>query len=71
MVTVSEEILNGELHLLCSVKIYRLIFTCSKSAIETLEKGVKQVQSQQLKYHNSISIFEFEQTNISWVASIN
>ena len=69
MVTFSEEILNGELHLLCSVKISRLIFTCSKSAIETLEKGVKQVQSQQLKH--SISIFEFEQTNISWLASIN
>ena len=33
------------------------LFTCSKSAIETLEKGVKYVQSKQLKHQNEVIDF--------------
>ena len=32
-----------------------LTFICSKSTIETLEKGVKYVQSQQQKHQNGIN----------------
>ena len=31
----------------CKIVLTQLTFTCSKSTIETLEKGVKYVQSQQ------------------------
>ena len=50
--------------------ITQLTFTCSKSTIETIEKGVKHVQSYQLTLYftsfSSVSIADFEQTNISW-----
>ena len=48
LVTFTEEILNGKLHFLCSVVFKNkshLTFTCSKTAIETLEKGVRYDQS--------------------------
>ena len=56
LVTFTEEILNGKLHFLCSdtSKIKKKTcsfqdtqraFTCSKLTIETLEQGLKYVQS--------------------------
>ena len=33
----------------------QLTFTCSKSTIETLETGVKYVQSQQEKHQNEVN----------------
>ena len=39
-------IMRQNLALLIDVKVAQLTFTCSKPKIETLEKGVKYVQSQ-------------------------
>ena len=39
-------IMRQNLALLIDVKVAQLTFTCSKPTIETLEKGVKYVQSQ-------------------------
>ena len=47
----------------------QLTFTCSKTIIERLEKGVKFVQSELLTYLtpcSSISIIYFEQVNVCW-----
>ena len=42
--------------------ITQLTFTCSKSTIETLEKGVKSVQiSTEFKPFSSVSFVDFEQ----------
>ena len=49
----------------------QLTFTCSKTIIERLEKGVKFVQSELLTYLtpcSSISIIYFEQVNVCWEA---
>ena len=39
-------------------EVSQLIFTCSESTIETLEKGVKNVQSK--NKNSSVFIFNFE-----------
>ena len=44
---------NNILHLL-NISLTQLTFTCSKSTIETREKGVKNVQCQQLKHQNDV-----------------
>ena len=60
----------------------QLTFTCSKSIIETLEKGVKYVQSnnkntrlrsdvfvvnlKHISLFSIVPIFDFEQLNVSW-----
>ena len=60
----------------CSVPIKALLapadtqltFTCSKSAIERLEKGVKYVQNYNILHiFFAVSIVDFEQGNVSWV----
>ena len=48
----------------------QLTFTCLKSTIETLEKGVKYVKSQE--HHNkAIDSRVFEKVNVSWVTFSN
>ena len=54
----------------------QLTFSCSKSTIESLEKGVKYVQNYQYKHQNDVqwlwtcvSIVDFEQVNVSWDVS--
>ena len=42
----------------------QITFTCSKSAKETLEKGVKYVQVN--NPFSSVSIVDFEQVYVSW-----
>ena len=42
----------------------QLIFICSKSTIETVEKGVKYVK---LTITTGVSIFDFQQVNVIWV----
>ena len=55
-------------------EITHLIFTCSNSIIETLEKGVKWnvidvvliFSLLTLNTFSSVSVVDFEQVNISW-----
>ena len=58
----------------------QLAITCLKLTTETLEQGVKDIQSQQQRHHNdawlqlktsftpcsSVSIVNFEQVNANW-----
>ena len=47
----------------------QLTFTCSKSTIETLEKGAKYVNCQLWTYiapSSSVSIVDFKEVNVSW-----
>ena len=53
----------------------QLILTCSKLTIETMEKGVKYVQSlnkntrEYFTPFSSVFIVDFEQVNVSWVTN--
>ena len=45
-------------------RITQLTFTCSKSTIETIEKGVKYVQTYFTPF-STVCIVDFEQVNVS------
>ena len=56
------------LHLAWLVKLFQSAFTCSKLALETLEQGVKYVQSQQYFIPCcNVSIAKFEHVITGWV----